>query len=334
MSFLLAISLVASTSSTTVISIPAQVRAHVKDGHFDAGNYDWLRGAFPGASDTQTADWKAISDYADHCGGSVPNAVRSKMTSMGYQPPANYWRHYVSDVCGELAIPRHTVHGFDSWTSYRNALDAALPYYRTFLFAVARAQAAISIDVGTLRDRLQAVVVPDQMLRAATSWGDGDAADAPALDPQAKTVLTTLLWRPIRDIDHRNTVWLKNAIAKDGWPSIPKVGRVASGNAWLLAQHADDDPVFQIHVLRLITPLADKGEVDRQNYALLYDRVMLPLTGKQRYGTQFTCDAKGWHPKPLESENELAKLRQQVGLDPIADRTKQFVAQYGSRCPG
>ncbi|MDQ0839244.1 hypothetical protein QFZ54_003028 [Sphingomonas faeni] len=74
--------------------------------------------------------------------------------------------------------------------------------------------------------------------------------------------------------------------------------------------------------------------MDRQSYALLYDRVMLPLVGKQRYDTQFTCDAKGWRPEPLENESELAELRQEAGLDPIAARAAQLIAQYGSECPG
>jgi hypothetical protein len=142
-----------------------------------------------------------------------------------------------------------------------------------------------------------------------------------------------LLWRPIRDIDHRNTAWLKGIVSKDGWPTISKVGKLAANNAWLLAQHADDDPVFQLRVLRLMAPLADQGEVGRQNYALLYDRVMLPLTGKQRYGTQFTCDVKGWHPLAVENEAELDNLRKEAGLDPISTYSKQLIAQYGERCP-
>ena len=251
---------------------------------------------------------------------------------MGVHPPAAYWRQYSDDVCGELAFPLHSVEGFKTWVDYRAALDTALPYYQTFVFAVAKAQEIAPIDAGDLRDHLQAIVIPDQMLRLSVSWGEGDASDAPRLNPAARGLLTSLLWRPIRDYDHRNTAWLKNVIATGGWPTISKVGRPAAANAWLLAQHADDDPVFQLRVLRLMAPLADRGEVDRQQYALLYDRVMLPLTGKQRYGTQFTCDGKGWHPEPVEDSGKLDALRKSAGLDPIAAYTKQMIATYGDRC--
>ena len=332
MKLLLAVSLIASVATTNSSIPPKPVSQHVKNGHFDPGDYSWLRGAFPGASAEQDADWKAISAYADHCSGAVPDLVRAEMAALGEHPPADYWHQYADDICGEIVIARHSIDGFKSWPDYYQALNIALPYYQTFVFAVARAQAAAPIDTGSLSDHLQAIVIPDQMLRAAISWGQGDASDAPPLNSKAQTVLTRLLWRPIRDIDHRNTAWLKGIIFKNGWPVISKVGKQAASNAWLLAQHADDDPVFQLRVLRLIGPLAAREEVDRQNYALLYDRVMLPLTGKQRYGTQFTCDAKGWHPLPLENEVGLDGIRKGAGLDPIAAYTKQLIAGLGEHC--
>ena len=333
MGFLLAASLVASAATAAAPPpLPTAVSAHVKDGHFDPGDFNWLRGAFAGASTDQINEWKMISSYADHCSGAVPDSVRAEMASLGEHPPASYWNHYVEDVCGELAIPRHTVDGFKNWVDYRQALDTALPYYKTFVFAVSRAQAAAPSGQGALRDQLQAIVVPDQMLRSALSWGEGDAGGAPALGPKAKNLLTMLLWRPIRDADHRNTAWLKGVISKDGWPTISKVGTAAANNAWLLAQHADDDPVFQLRVLRLIDLLAARGEVDRKNYAMLYDRVMLPLTGKQRFGTQFTCEANKWHPLPLENEAALEGLRKDAGLDSIAAYTKELITAYGEHC--
>ena len=46
-------------------------------------------------------------------------------------------------------------------------------------------------------------------------------------------------------IDERNTDWLKKVIARHGWPTISMVGKRASHDAWLLAQHADHDLKFQ-----------------------------------------------------------------------------------------
>ncbi len=36
-------------------------------------------------------------------------------------------------------------------------------------------------------------------------------------------------------------------------------------------------------------PLILSGEVSKGDYAYLYDRVMLKISGKQRYGTQAMC---------------------------------------------
>lgn len=330
MIFLLIAALFAPVSYASASPMPLQVSAHVSHGHFDPGDFSWARGAFPGASAAEAAEWKAISDYGDHCAEAVPENLRADMASFGIQPPADYWRAYQDDVCGELMIARYAFGGFKTWPEFRAALDAALPYYQTYMFAVARAEAVAPIT-GSLHDALLTIVVPDQMLRTAVSWGQGEAADAPKLDAPALAVLADLLWRPIRDIDHRNTIWLKAVVSKSGWPTISAVGERAAANAWLLIQHADDDPVFQYHVLRLMAPLADKGEVDRHHYALLYDRVMLPLTGKQRYGTQFICDVK-WHPMPLEDPDHVDDLRKQVSLEPISDYSKQLIRDYGEHC--
>ena len=333
MKVFIALGLLGSAAVTAApLPVPAQVSSHVNDGHFDPGDYSWLRGSFPGASPAEVRDWAAMKAYRESCSGEVPDATRAEMASLGEHPPTAYWQVYSSDVCGELAIATRSAAGFTSWASYRAALDGALPYYRTFLFAVDKARAIAVGDEGTLHDRLLAIVLPDQMLREALSWGQGDASDAPQVDSKTHEVLTALLWRPISDIDHRNTKWLKTVIAKDGWPTISKVGEQASNNAWLLVQHADDDPVFQLRVLRLIEPLAKRGEVDRHNYALLYDRVMLPLTGKQRYGTQFTCDEKGWRPQTLENDATVDERRKEAGLGPIAEYAKELIAHYGEHC--
>lgn len=332
MKILLAISLIASAAAATPPPIPNPVSAHVKDGHFNSNDFNWLRGAFPGATAVEVADWQAISAYADHCRGTVPDAVRAEMATLGEHPPTAYWLHYTDDICGEVQTPRHTVDGFKSWADYHQALGAALPYYRSFVFAVARAQAIAPLGAGSLHDQLQAIVVPDQMLRAAVVWGEGEASDAPPMNSQARDILTKLLWRPIRDIDHRNTSWLKGVISKDGWPTISNVGKSAATNAWLLAQHSDDDPVFQLRVMRLMAPLVAKGEVESGNYALLFDRVMLPLTGKQRYGTQFTCIANRWRPQALENEADLDRLRKEVGLNSISEYTKQINESSGDHC--
>jgi hypothetical protein len=112
--------------------------------------------------------------------------------------------------------------------------------------------------------------------------------------------------------------------------TISQVGKLAAGDAWLLAEHADD-PLLQLRVPRLMEPLVPKGELDNSSYALLYDRVMLPLTGKQRYGTQFTCDEKGWRPLDLDDEGHVDARRKTLGMSSVAEYRDKLVKSYGEK---
>ncbi|NDD59187.1 MAG: hypothetical protein EBZ47_08075 [Chlamydiae bacterium] len=70
---------------------------------------------------------------------------------------------------------------------------------------------------------------------------------------------------------------------------ISKFGSEYDKKAWLIIQHADDDPFFQAGVLFLLERLANKGETDPKNYAYLYDRVAAKFHQiglLQKYGTQ------------------------------------------------
>jgi hypothetical protein len=113
--------------------------------------------------------------------------------------------------------------------------------------------------------------------------------------------------------DHANTEWLKGIVAERGWPTISQVGEEAAFNAWLLVQHADHDPLFQLRSLRLMEPLVAQGEVTKQNYAYLYDRIMLKLAGKQRYATQVMCRDGGEAAPAARGRGERRAAAQRDG---------------------
>ena len=95
-------------------------------------------------------------------------------------------------------------------------------------------------------------------------------------------------------------------------------------------QHADHDPAFQLTALRLMEPLAADGKVSKRNYAYLYDRVMLKLSGKQRFGTQFSgCEGDEYKLRPLEDEKQLDKLRVENELEPISEYRQSMKESFG-----
>ncbi len=79
-------------------------------------------------------------------------------------------------------------------------------------------------------------------------------------------------------------------------------------------------------------PLAAKGEILAANYAYLYDRVMLKLTGRQRFATQITCEGGKRVPRPIEDGVDTNLERAEMGLGPLADYIAGMDKHY-SLCP-
>jgi len=121
------------------------------------------------------------------------------------------------------------------------------------------------------------------------------------------------------DVDARNTARLKEIIAKHSWPTFSMVGEDGATAAWLIAQHADQDPKFQRSVLAMMEKLLPEGEASSSNYAYLYDRTHSP----QRYGTQGACVAPGkGEPREIENAEAVDERRASMSIRP------QKLAEY------
>ena len=129
-------------------------------------------------------------------------------------------------------------------------------------------------------------------------------------------------------IDAKDTSDMKGILKVYGWIKISGFGDLADNQAWLIVQHADQDPQFQKSVLAILEKLWPLGETSPKNFAYLFDRVASswidPLKRvPQRYGTQGQCHAPGdWGPLQLEDVLHLDDLRAQVGLPPFAEYKK------------
>jgi hypothetical protein len=116
-------------------------------------------------------------------------------------------------------------------------------------------------------------------------------------------------------IDQKNTARMKEIINDIGWPTISKVGKLASYKAWLLVQHADHDPKFQAECLELLKN-TEPSDVDVRNIAYLEDRVRVNTGRPILYGTQFYNDGNGnFGPREIEDIENLDKRREQMGLE-------------------
>jgi hypothetical protein len=311
---------------------PDVLAPYVRDGHFDPGDYAWMRGRFDDAGPADKARYATVREWIERCRAEGDARVRAELKAMGVNEPKLERSGMGEPLCSAVASlpPDVSTHSF---AEFQRAAAEARPVAETWLYAVRRAAEIGGPRGPTLADKLLARPLGEQMLRSAMSWGEGETKDAPALSPPARAVFLSRLWGAAAFADHANTEWLKEIVRREGWPTISRIGLPASNQAWLLVQHADADPAFQLKVLRLMEPLARTGEVSRGNYAYLYDRVMLKIAGKQRYATQMTCRNGHRVPEPLEDEAAVARERTAMGLDSLDRYLAQMRRMFGDCRP-
>jgi len=306
---------------------PAVLQPYIHDGHFDPGDYAWLRGYYPGASASEQEAFKAIHEWRKACIEASKDQMRIELRVLGIANPSLENLPPGDPLCSDVNYP--FPNQFASFADLQRAATEARPYADSFLFALRLAEQRSQIGA-TIAEQLAGRAITDQMSRMA--WGQRPWSKVPPLSPGADAILSMRLSAAMSEVDRLNTAWLRTVVGKYGWPTISQVGQTAAANAWLLVQHADADPVLQTKALRLMEPLLAKGEVDKSNYAYLYDRVMVNTVGTQRYGTQMTCRAGKLVPRQIEDEAGLAKRRAEMGLQPIADYLK-LMATLPSGCP-
>jgi hypothetical protein len=138
-------------------------------------------------------------------------------------------------------------------------------------------------------------------------------------------------------VDGDNLPWFRRVIAETGWPARSAVGEDGAAAAWLLAQHADEDPAFQRRCLSLLTAAAAAGEASTAHLAYLTDRVLLAEGQPQEFGTQVTGRNGNWFPRRLRDPGQVDERRAAMSLGPLAEYLAGF-AEEGTpsattRCP-
>jgi hypothetical protein len=137
------------------------------------------------------------------------------------------------------------------------------------------------------------------------------------------------LFEELEMLDRANTEWLGKVIEDQGWPLSSEVGVDGAHSAWLLAQHADHDPVLQRLCLDLMAEAVAAGQASKSDYAYLTDRVLLAEGRPQRYGTQFTQRGAAWEPHELEDPGGVDERRAGMGLGALDDYAETLRKAYG-----
>ncbi len=122
-------------------------------------------------------------------------------------------------------------------------------------------------------------------------------------------------------IDSESKLYMKDLLGSYDWIDNKRFGSRISSHAWLLVQHADDDPDFQTLALGRMEPYLKSGGIKPANYAFLWDRVAVNTGKKQRYGTQPTweCTDGKLELQPLEDPDNVNKRRAAMNMDTVEE---------------
>lgn len=312
---------------------PSAVAQLLEKDALSPGELRWMRGAFPGASDEEAANWREITSWLAEEQQQNTAHMRAELAALDVTPTALDIGCYGARPCTGLTIFAGLIPEFSSWEALSRAREEAQPYFETYRFAAEMTDlASAPRDEATLAEQFIAATVTEQMLRFGLSWGQGMAEGAPEISEPARLVLQRFLSLELFERDRQNLARLEQEVETNGWPTRSRVGAGGSLAAWMLVQHADSDPAFQLRSLRLMEPLVARDEVSPGNFAYLYDRVMSRITGRQRYGTQFHCVDGRREPRPLENPGEIDALRASVSLDSLEDYRALMEEAFGAGC--
>ena len=113
------------------------------------------------------------------------------------------------------------------------------------------------------------------------------------------------------EIDSSNRIVLDSIINLIGWPGYKEVGKLGAKSAWIIAQHSDNDLVFQNKCLYLMKNEYLRNNTSSNHYAMLIDRWLVNNGKKQIFGSQVTFDEKLQKviSKPCEYPDQINFLR-------------------------
>jgi hypothetical protein len=165
-------------------------------------------------------------------------------------------------------------------------------------------QTIIKTNYDSLRIVLEHMVDKDQEIRRILV--DSIGIDSPNAGPYIKQMM---------DIDTDNQKTIRVILNKYGWIEQSKVGGKAAEAFFFTIQHSDT--TLMMKWFPEFKRLADIGEADRVECAMMEDRLLMWKGKKQIYGTQATVfrDDKKVAIWPIEDSKNVNERRKKIGFD-------------------
>ncbi|RAJ19756.1 DUF6624 domain-containing protein [Pedobacter cryoconitis] len=139
-----------------------------------------------------------------------------------------------------------------------------------------------------------------------------------------KSVQILKIAKNMNRVDSLNIIIVKSIIKKYGWLGSETVGTKGNSAIFLVIQHSEKSD--RAYFLPIMRDAVRKNRANKQDLALLEDRVATDQGKKQLYGTQIGLDTKtnNYYLMPLENPGKVDERRSKMGLIPIADYLSQW----------
>ncbi len=132
--------------------------------------------------------------------------------------------------------------------------------------------------------------------------------------------LSDAQWKAFKDSVYKtHGKRLQEVFTTNGYTGYDLVGKKGSSNFWVMVQHADHNPQFQLAVLEKMKIEVEKENADPRDYGLLVDRVKLNTDQAQVYGTQVTYNMHTGqaYPKKLGDSVGVNERRKSLGFESL-----------------
>jgi hypothetical protein len=124
-----------------------------------------------------------------------------------------------------------------------------------------------------------------------------------------------------------NAARLREIIREHGWPTTGLVGLEGAKAAHRIAQHSINHPDFMRECRALIKAVSDRGEVPREHFAYIDDRIRVYEGLPQLYGTQWRGGVNGIEPYLVDSWSAVNQRRRDLGL-PTLDEMRPNLSKH------
>ena len=202
------------------------------------------------------------------------------------------------------------------------AAEAAVAAWRVKAAACRTRTVVAPAGTGVAANLAERVEV-DQCLRRLL---DDDGLNALPVAEQGAAMRR--VWGDIGAVDAANTAYLKSVLPADGWFRASRDGAKTARDAWLIVQHSPDQE-FQRQVAARMAPLAEAGEVEGRDYALLYDRTEMFAGRPQYYGSQYRCEKGRWSAYDLRDPAGVEARRKAFGMETMVQNLAKVAGNGG-----